>query len=67
MVQYSKKKKKMCFLMIKTGCMFEVPNIVGLNDLIHAKHLDVYLVDMYYTFNRVIELVPFTFPRDFFR
>ena len=57
----------MCFLMIKTGCMFEVPNIVGLNDLIHAKHLDVYLVDMYYTFNRVIELVPFTFPRDFFR
>jgi hypothetical protein len=23
---------------------------VGLNDVINAKHLDLYLVDMYYTF-----------------
>ena len=45
--------------MIKSVFMFEVPNTMGLNDLIHAKHLDLYLIDTYYTFNRVIELVPF--------
>jgi len=36
--------------MIKRVFMFEVPNTVGLNDVINAKHLDLYLVDMYYTF-----------------